>query len=93
MRKLTAEKWLAPSRHAADTAGVTLGPRTYVELVALLRDLEIQKCGICTYEMLQGVACVTDGCPTVLHTTCLAKYEEKGLQYKCSACRHPVRRR
>ncbi|TYZ58932.1 hypothetical protein PybrP1_010786 [[Pythium] brassicae (nom. inval.)] len=93
IRKLTAEKWLAPSQNAADTAGLTLGPRTFLELVALLRDLEIKKCAICTYEMLQGAECASDGCPTTLHKSCLDKYEEKGLQYKCSACRLPVRRR
>lgn len=92
IRKLTAEKWLSPSLNAADTAGLTLGPRTYLELIALLRDLEIKKCAICKYEMLQGAACGNDSCATVLHKSCIDKYEEKGLQYKCAECRLPVRR-
>lgn len=91
IRKLTTEKWLAPSLHAADTSGITLGPRSYLELIAFLRDLDIKKCAICKYEMLQGASC--GGCETVLHTSCIDKYEEKGLQYKCSECKVPVRPR
>ncbi|KAF1323383.1 hypothetical protein FI667_g10539, partial [Globisporangium splendens] len=92
IRKLLAEKWLAPSLRAGDSAGLTLGPRTYLELIAFLRDLEIKKCAICTYEMLQGVACA-GGCDTVLHTTCIDNFETKGLQYKCSECKTPVRQK
>lgn len=90
IKKLSAEKWLAPSSNAADSSGLTLGPRTYLELIAFLRDLDIKKCAICKYEMLQGAACAGD-CGTVLHTSCIDKFEEKGLQYKCSECRTPVR--
>uniref|UniRef100_K3X684 Non-structural maintenance of chromosomes element 1 homolog n=1 Tax=Globisporangium ultimum (strain ATCC 200006 / CBS 805.95 / DAOM BR144) TaxID=431595 RepID=K3X684_GLOUD len=92
IRKLSAEKWLAPSLHTGDSAGLTLGPRTYLELIAFLRDLEIKKCAICTYEMLQGVACAGD-CETVLHTTCIDNFEAKELQYKCSECKTPVRQK
>lgn len=92
LRKLSTDKWLAPSRHAADTAGFTLGPRAYLELIAFLRDLEVKKCAICKYEMLQGVECERDNCDMVLHTSCVDKYEERGLPYRCSTCKLPVRK-
>jgi hypothetical protein len=91
LRKLTTEKWLAPT--PADAGQLTLGPRSYLELISFLRDLEIIKCTICNYEMLQGVACQGKAsCSTVLHHSCLDRYEAKGLTYKCAGCKLAVRR-
>lgn len=91
IRKLTTERWLAPSAVTLETASLTLGPRTFLELIAFLRDLDVKKCAICTYEMLQGVSCKQSGCSTALHSTCLATFENKGLQFKCPACKHRMR--
>ncbi|RLN92555.1 hypothetical protein BBJ28_00007089 [Nothophytophthora sp. Chile5] len=92
IRKLTAEKWLAPSAVVLQTASLTLGPRAYLELIAFLRDLQVKKCPICTYELLQGVKCQESRCETVLHVSCIDKYESKDLSYKCPTCKKPVRR-
>ncbi|POM74507.1 Hypothetical protein PHPALM_8511, partial [Phytophthora palmivora] len=40
LRKLTAEKWFAPSAVQLQTRSFTLGPRAYLELIAFLRDLQ-----------------------------------------------------
>ncbi|RLN49400.1 hypothetical protein BBJ28_00011002 [Nothophytophthora sp. Chile5] len=92
IRKLTAEKWLAPSAVVLQTASLTLGPRAYLELIAFLRDLQVKKCPICTYELLQGVKCQESRCETVVHVSCIDKYESKDLSYKCPTCKKPVRR-
>ncbi|TMW56811.1 hypothetical protein Poli38472_006821 [Pythium oligandrum] len=91
LRKLVGEKWLAFS--PIDRDQYTLGPRTYLELIAFLRDLEIRKCAICQFEMLQGTPCSSGkaSCSTILHTACLERYEEKGLQYKCPTCKHVIK--
>uniref|UniRef100_H3HD06 Non-structural maintenance of chromosomes element 1 homolog n=1 Tax=Phytophthora ramorum TaxID=164328 RepID=H3HD06_PHYRM len=57
LRKLTAEKWFAPSAVQLPTHSYTLGPRAYLELIAFLRDMQVQKCPICQYELLQGASC------------------------------------
>ncbi|KAJ0396750.1 hypothetical protein P43SY_009705 [Pythium insidiosum] len=90
LKKLCGDKWIAPALHAADSSRLTLGPRAYLELMSFLRDLDIKKCAICQSEMLQGVPCGR-ACATLLHHSCLARYTEKGLQYKCATCKLVIR--
>lgn len=92
MRKLEAEKWLAPSAVRLQTRSLTLGPRAYLELIAFLRDLQVKKCTICQYELLQGAKCRNDNCDTVVHNGCINTYENRGVRYKCPSCQQPVRR-
>lgn len=91
MRRLTAERWLAPSAVQLPSPSLTLGPRAFLELVAFLRDLEVKKCPICTYEVLQGRKCSGGRCETVVHSGCVEKYERNGLRFACPTCKKPVR--
>ncbi|OWY99677.1 hypothetical protein PHMEG_00029288 [Phytophthora megakarya] len=91
LRKLTAEKWFAPSAVRLQTRSFTLGPRAYLELIAFLRDLQVKKCPICQYELLQGAKCKGSNCETVVHHGCIDKYENRGVRYKCPTCQHQLR--
>ncbi|KAH7474914.1 hypothetical protein PRIC1_012951 [Phytophthora ramorum] len=91
LRKLTAEKWFAPSAVQLPTHSYTLGPRAYLELIAFLRDMQVQKCPICQYELLQGARCQRN-CETVAHHGCIDKYENRGVRYKCPSCENQMRR-
>jgi hypothetical protein len=101
LRRLEKDQWLAPSR--LDPANITLGTRAYLELIGFLSDLGIKKCTICKFEMLQGATCKNyststeeqdqdqeDTCETIVHVTCLTKYQEKGLRFKCPTCKIPL---
>ncbi|EGZ24198.1 hypothetical protein PHYSODRAFT_487732 [Phytophthora sojae] len=92
LRKLTAEKWLAPSAVPMPTRSFTLGPRAYLELIAFLRDMQIKKCPICQYELLQGAKCQDRNCETVVHNGCVDKFENRGVRYKCPTCKKQLRR-
>uniref|UniRef100_M4BB06 RING-type domain-containing protein n=1 Tax=Hyaloperonospora arabidopsidis (strain Emoy2) TaxID=559515 RepID=M4BB06_HYAAE len=92
LRKLIAEKWLAPSNVQLQTRSLTLGPRAYLELIAFLRDLQVKKCPICQYELLQGAKCHNKDCDTTVHRECIDKFENRGVLYKCPACRVPFQR-
>ncbi|KAF4321696.1 hypothetical protein JM18_001350 [Phytophthora kernoviae] len=92
IRKLTTEKWLAPSAVQLQTHSLTLGPRAYLELITFLRDLQVKKCSICQYELLQGVKCREGNCEIAIHNGCIDKYEIRGVRYKCPTCQQPVRR-
>uniref|UniRef100_A0AAV1UHL9 Non-structural maintenance of chromosomes element 1 homolog n=1 Tax=Peronospora matthiolae TaxID=2874970 RepID=A0AAV1UHL9_9STRA len=92
LRKLTAEKWFAPSNVQLQTRSFTLGPRAYLELIAFLRDLQVKKCPICQYELLQGAKCRDKDCDTTVHRGCIDKFEIRGVRYKCPACRVPFQR-
>ncbi|ETI39885.1 hypothetical protein F441_14426 [Phytophthora nicotianae CJ01A1] len=92
LRKLTAEKWIAPSAVQLQTRSFTLGPRAYLELIAFLRDLQVKKCPICQYELLQGAKCQDRNCETVVHHGCIDKYENRGVRYKCPTCHNQLRR-
>ncbi|KAE9035354.1 hypothetical protein PR002_g7624 [Phytophthora rubi] len=92
LRKLTAEKWLAPSAVPMPTRSFTLGPRAYLELIAFLRDMQIKKCSICQYELLQGAKCQERNCETVVHQGCVDKFENRGVRYKCPTCKKQLQR-
>ncbi|CEG39468.1 non-structural maintenance of chromosomes element 1-like protein [Plasmopara halstedii] len=92
LRKLTAEKWIALSAVQLQTRSFTLGPRGFLELIAFLRDLQVKKCPICQYELLQGVKCQDRKCETIVHYSCVDKYEKSGVCYKCPICKHKLRR-
>jgi hypothetical protein len=92
LRKLIAEKWFAPSAVRLQTRSFTLGPRAYLELIAFLRDMQVKKCPICQYELLQGARCQGGNCDVVAHHGCIDKYEERGVSYKCPTCQHQLRR-
>ncbi|CAH0475395.1 unnamed protein product [Peronospora belbahrii] len=92
LRKLTAEKWLASSGAQLPTRSFTLGPRAYLELVAFLRDLQVKKCPICQYELLQGAKCQDKNCDIIAHSGCIDKYENRKVRYKCPTCRNRFRR-
>lgn len=92
LRKLTAEKWFAPSAVQMQTRSFTLGPRAYLELIAFLRNLQVKKCPICQYELLQGATCQDRNCETVTHRGCIDKYENRGVRYKCPTCQNQFRR-
>ncbi|DBA04509.1 TPA: hypothetical protein N0F65_011057 [Lagenidium giganteum] len=91
LRRLTAELWLAHGDD--DSSQKTLGPRCFLELIAFLRDLELKKCAICSYELLRGVSCVSGQCATQVHSRCMEKFEGKGSRYKCSTCRKPLQKK
>lgn len=92
LRKLTAEKWLAPIARQLQVRSFTLGPRAYLELIAFLRDLQVKKCLICQYELLQGAKCYSETCDILVHHSCIDKYENNGISYKCPTCQHKLRR-
>lgn len=93
IRRLTAERWLAPSAVALPSPSLTLGPRAFLELVGFLRDLEVKKCPICSYETLQGLKCPGGSrCETVVHLGCVEQFEKNGHTYSCPTCRTPIRR-
>lgn len=91
LRKLIAEKWIAPSAVQLQTRGFTLGPRAYLELIAFLRNLQVKKCPICQYELLQGARCQDRNCETIVHHSCIDKYEKRGVSYKCNTCHQQLR--
>lgn len=92
MRRLTAEQWLAPSAVQLPSPALTLGPRTFLELIAFLRDLEVKKCPICTFEMLQGLKCRDGRCDSVVHVGCIETFERNGRKFSCPKCKKPIRR-
>ncbi|KAG1699424.1 hypothetical protein DVH05_012839 [Phytophthora capsici] len=92
LRKLVVEKWFAPSAVRLQTRSFTLGPRAFLELIAFLRDLQVKKCPICQYELLQGTKCQDRNCETVAHNGCIDKYENRGVRYKCPTCQNQLRR-
>lgn len=89
LRRLVAEKWLAAN--GEDATQITIGPRAFLELISFLRDLELKKCAICKYEMLQGQLCASGECETIVHKRCLERFESKGGQFKCVQCRRSLR--
>ncbi|CAI5709625.1 unnamed protein product [Peronospora destructor] len=91
LRKLVAEKWFAPSAVRLQTRSFTLGPRAYLELIAFLRDLQVKKCPICQYELLQGTKCQDRTCDTAAHGGCIDMYENRGVRYECPTCRNQFR--
>ncbi|KAI9915211.1 hypothetical protein PsorP6_008662 [Peronosclerospora sorghi] len=91
LRKLAAEKWLSPSVVRLPTRSFTLGPRVFLELITFLRDLQVKKCPICQYELLQGARCQSKNCETVAHHGCIQKYGSRGILYRCPTCRNEFR--
>ena len=79
------EKWLIPG--GVDEQTITLGPRSFLELMTFLRELGLMRCSICSCEVLQGIECKTSDCPTRVHHLCFDLLQKSSQEYACPACR------
>lgn len=76
------EKWL--SYGTSRRTSVTVGPRSFLELMQFLRDLEIPVCPICSCDLLIGISCPNSDCRVRIHHVCARSITTSC--YKCPTC-------
>ena len=82
------QQWLVDGR---TQRCVTVGPRVFLELAAMMRNLGVKDCPICSCDVVMGISCRTPECEIKIHHKCgKTVAEQSGKPYSCPTCSLPI---